>query len=105
MSERTLSISEAQKDLTQLPDQLIDGEQSITVTRYGKPVMTVVSSDTYKTLLQTIETLQEKVEALQETLEILHDEDAMEAFRRGVADIEAGRVYDMEDVFKELGWE
>ncbi|HCI82114.1 MAG TPA: type II toxin-antitoxin system Phd/YefM family antitoxin [Ktedonobacter sp.] len=104
MSERILSISEAQKDLTQLPDQLTNGEKSITVTRYGKPVMTVLSSEAYKSLLETIETLQEKVEALQETLEILQDEETMKAFRQGVADMEAGRTHRLEDVLKEWGW-
>ena len=104
MPEHTLSISEAQKDLTQLPEQLAESDQAIIVTRYGKPVMTLLSSDTYKSMLETIETLQEKVEALQETMEILRDEDTMNAFRQGVADMEAGRTYRLEDVLKEWGW-
>ncbi len=45
------------------------------------------------------------VEALQETLEILQDDELMAAFRRGVKDMEEGRVKPLDDVLRELGWE
>src|SRR5579863_6408204 len=44
-------------------------------------------------------------EAILETLEIMQDEELMEAFRRGVKDIEEGRVISLDDALKELGWE
>ena len=96
MSEQTLSISEAQKELTQLPDQFEEGLDVVTVTRYGKPVMTILSSDTYKKLRETLD-------ALLETIEIQQDEELMVAFRQGVEDIKASRVAPWEDVKKELG--
>jgi PHD/YefM family antitoxin component YafN of YafNO toxin-antitoxin module len=88
MTEHTLSISEAQKELTRLPDQFSEETDAFTVTRYGKPVLAILPFDTYQTMRATINALQEKIQALQETLEILHDEELMAAFGRGVQDIE-----------------
>jgi PHD/YefM family antitoxin component YafN of YafNO toxin-antitoxin module len=76
--------------------------QVVTVTRYGKPVMTILAAHTYKALQKTIEKLQEEVDGLLETLEILKDEETMAAFHRGVEDIKAGRVIPWEEVKKEL---
>lgn len=42
-------------------------------------------------------------EGLLETLDILSDPDAMEGIRRGLADIEAGRLIDHEEVGRRLG--
>jgi PHD/YefM family antitoxin component YafN of YafNO toxin-antitoxin module len=39
MSEHILSISEAQKKLTRLPEQFEKDPEAVRVTRYGKPVM------------------------------------------------------------------
>ena len=50
----------------------------------------------------TIDPLQEHVDGLVETWEILQDEETIEAFRRGVQDIEAGRVTPWKEVKKEL---
>jgi len=105
MSEQTLSISDAQKELTRLPDQFEQEPEAVTITRYGKPVMTLLPFEAYTHLLKTISRLQEEVEALQETLEIVQDEETMEAFREGVEDIKAGRTIPLEEAFKELGWE
>ena len=57
MSERILSISEAQRELAQLPDQFEEGLDVVTVTQSGKSVMTILSSDTYKELRETIDAL------------------------------------------------
>ena len=70
----------------------------MTVTQDGKPIMTILPSNTYKELLET-------VELLLETLEVPKDEELMAAFREGVRDIEEGRVKPWEQVKKELGWE
>ncbi len=103
--EHTLSISEVQREITRLPDRFEQEPKAVTVTRYGRPVMAILPFDRYKTLLETVDVLTEKVESLQETLEILHDEELMEAFRRGVQDIAEGNVKSLDDVLKELGWE
>ncbi len=102
MTKHTLSISEAQKELTRLPERLLEEEDTITVTRYGKPIMAILPFNTYRTMQDTIDILQEKIQALQETLEILQDEELMAAFHRGVQDIEKGRVQSWEEVKKEL---
>ncbi len=98
MTEHTLSISEAQKELTRLPEQFEEGSEAVTVTRYGKPVMTILPYNTYKSLLEAIE-------ALQETLEILRDEELMSEFREGVKELAEGKGESLDDVLKELGWE
>ncbi len=98
MSEQILSISEVQKELTRLPDQFEEGLETVTVTRYGKPVMTILPSDTYKKLRET-------VDALLETLEILKDEELMASFRQGVKELEEGKGEPLDDVLQRLGWE
>lgn len=96
MPEHTLSISEAQKELTRLPEQFEEEPEAVTVTRYGKPVMTILPFNTYKSLLEIIE-------ALQETLEVLHDEELMAAFRESVKALQNGEMVDWEDAKRELG--
>ena len=95
MSERTLSISEAQKELTRLPDEFEEGLEAITVTRYGKPIMAVLSFSTYESLLGTLE-------SLQETLEVLQDKDLMTAFRESMRALQDGETVDWEDAKREL---
>ena len=96
MSEHILSISEAQKELTRLPEQFEEGQEAVTVTRYGKPVMAILPYDTYKSLLEAID-------ALLETLEILKDEELMAAFRESVEALKSGETVDWEDAKRELG--
>ena len=98
MSEHTLSISEAQREFTRLPDQFEEELDAVTVTRYGKPVMAIIPFNTYKSLLETIE-------ALQETIEVLQDEELMASFREGVKELAEGKGEPLDKVLKELGWE
>ena len=96
MSEQILSISEAQKELTRLPEQFEEGPEAVTVTRYGKPVMTILPYNTYKSLLEAIE-------ALQETIEILQDKELMAEFHESVEALKNGETVDWEDAKRELG--
>ena len=106
MSEQILSISEAQKELTRLPVQFEEEPEAVTVTRHGKPVMTNLPYNTYKSLLET-------VDSLLETIEILQDEELMAAFRKSVKALQNGEMVNwvdakresLDDVLKELGWE
>lgn len=98
MSKHTLSISEAQRELTRLPEQFEEESDAVTVTRYGKPVMTILPYDTYKSLLETID-------SLLETIEILQDEELMAAFRESVKELSEGKGEPLDDVLRELGWE
>ena len=96
MPEHILSISEAQKEITRLPEQFEEEPEAITVTRYGKPVMAILPYNTYKSLLEAID-------ALLETLEILKDEELMAAFRESVEALKSGETVDWEDAKRELG--
>jgi len=98
MSEHTLSISEAQRELSGLPEQFEDELEAVTVTRYGKPVMAILPFQTYKSLLETIE-------ALLETIEVLQDDELMASFREGVKELADGQGEPLDKVLKELGWE
>jgi len=96
VKEQTLSISEAQKEFTRIPDQFEEELEAVTVTRYGKPVMAILPFNTYKSLLETID-------SLIETLEILQDEELMAAFRESVKALQNGETVDWEDAKRELG--
>lgn len=98
MPETTYSISEIREQIMRLPERFEEDPEAVTVTRHGKPVMTILPSESYRALIELVETLQE-------TLEILQDDELMAAFRRGVKDMEEGRVKPLDDVLKELGWE
>jgi len=101
MTEHTISISEAQTKITRLPEQFAEDPEAVTVTRHGKPVMTILPYDTYKRIQEALET----IESLQETLEILQDEELMAAFRQGVKELAEGKGRPWEEVKKELGLE
>jgi PHD/YefM family antitoxin component YafN of YafNO toxin-antitoxin module len=95
MKETTLPISEAQREITNLPDRFTEELEATIVTRSGKKVMAILPYHTYQALLETIE-------SLQETLEIVQDEEMMAAFRKGLEEIERGETVAWEDVEKEL---
>src|SRR6266550_4028764 len=105
MKEHTISISEAQNKITQLPEQFGEEPEAVTVTRHGKPVMAILPFNTYRSLLEQLDTALEKLDALEETLEILHDEELMASFREGVQELAEGKGRPWEDVKKELGLE
>ena len=105
MKEHSISISEAQNRITQLPEQFSEEPEAVTVTRHGKPVMAILPFNTYRSLLEQLDTALEKLDALEETLEILHDEELMASFREGVQELAEGKGRPWEDVKKELGLE
>lgn len=96
MAEQTLSISEAQRELTSLPEKFEEGLEAVTVTRYGKPVMAILPHESYREL-------REAIDSLLETLEILQDQEMMAAFREGVQALQKGELVDWEDAKRELG--
>lgn len=98
MHEDTYSISEIREAITRLPEQFEEDTDVVTVTRHGKPVMTILPTSTYKEM-------QEMIDSLLETLEVMRDQELMAAFRQGVKDIEEGRIKPLDEVLKELGWE
>ena len=105
VKEHSISISEAQNKITQLPEQFGEEPEAVTVTRHGKPVMAILPINTYRSLLEQLDIALEKLEAIEETLEILHDEELMASFREGVQELAEGKGRPWEDVKKELGLE
>jgi prevent-host-death family protein len=57
MWSKTLTIVEARNRLTKLPEELNAeaGTSAVTVTRRGRPVMTVMSHDLYESIMETME--------------------------------------------------
>ena len=98
MAERIMSISEVQDIFPYLPEQFDRNLELITVTRDGKPVMTILPYDVYQSLLDNLE-------SLEETLEIMQDEELMAALREGIEAMERGETVAWEDVQRELGLE
>src|SRR5437762_11884743 len=91
VKEHSISISEAQNKITQLPEQFGEEPEAVTVTRHGKPVMAILPINTYRSLLEQLDIALEKLEAIEETLEILHDEELMASFREGVEELAEGK--------------
>jgi len=98
MAERTFPISEFQDKITYLPEQFDLKPEAITITKDGKPIMTILPYDVYQSLL-------EKLESLQETLEIMQDEELMASLREGIEAMERGETVAWEDVQRKLGFE
>ena len=84
---KQMQITEARRKLNELYKEL-DPQDTISITSRGKQVYALMSWETY--------------EAINETLSILGDPELMESFKKGIKDIQAGRVTDWEEVKKEL---
>jgi hypothetical protein len=81
MKEKILSISEVEKEIINLPKQLVAGKLSVVaVTCDGKPTLAILSYEVYKRLLEVID-------ALQETLEICQDPTQMATLRNSLAEL------------------
>lgn len=87
MTAGTLDITEARKQFNHFDDLLRD-EHIIKITKHGKDAFAVVDIDYLETII--------------ETLDILSDPEATKALKRGLEDIENGRLHDHDDVKKEL---
>ena len=86
---KTVPFTEARTRLSELFDEVEQQHEHVIVTRNGRPTAVVVSADEY--------------EALEETLEILGDEETLTALRESEADVQAGRVFELGAVRRELG--
>ncbi len=84
---KQMQITEARRKLNELYKEL-DPRDTISITSRGKQVYALMSWEMY--------------EAIDETLSILGDPELMESFKKGIKDIQAGRVTDWEEVKKEL---
>ena len=84
---KQMQITEARRKLNELYKEL-DPQDTISITSRGKQVYALMSWEMY--------------EAIDETLSILGDPELMESFKKGIKDIQGGRVTDWEEVTKEL---
>lgn len=88
---QTLPITKAREELTKLVNKANKTMDEFIITVSGVPRAVLISSAEY--------------ESWKETNEIMADPGLMKAIKEGEADIKAGRVYDWDDVKKELGWD
>jgi len=88
---RVLSIMEARKQLTSLPETLMhDGEIDVVeVTRRGKPVLAVMPWELY--------------EAVTETLEVMEDRELLAQLRQSINEIGEDGLIPWERAKTELG--
>lgn len=86
---KTLPITEARANLTTLVNRANKRLDEFVITVNGKPAAVIMSVAEY--------------ESWKETNEILADKSLMKAIRQGEKDLQEGRMYDWEDVKKELG--
>jgi len=87
----TLSIMEARKQLTSLPETLFHNGQLevLEITRRGKPVLAVLPWELY--------------EAISETLEVLGDKELMAQLRQSILEIDSDKLISWQDAKQELG--
>ncbi len=87
----TLSIMEARKQLTSLPETLFhDGQLDVLeITRRGKPVLAVMPWELY--------------EAVSETLEVMGDKELMARLRQSILEIDSDKLISWQDAKQELG--
>ena len=86
---RVVPLTEARASLSDLLDAVEHEHEQVLITRNGKPVGLLVSPDEW--------------ESMEETIEILGDPEAMARLAESERDVEAGRVYEWEDVKRDLG--
>ena len=87
----TLSIMEARKQLTSLPETLFNNGQLdvLEITRRGKPVLAVLPWELY--------------EALSETLEVMGNKELMAQLRQSILEIDSDKLISWQDAKQELG--
>ena len=82
-----LTITEARRQLLDLPDELND--EPVIITKHGKPVMAALSFEQYESLL--------------ETLSILSDRNFANQLQESIAQAERGEIISWEEAKAKLG--
>jgi antitoxin YefM len=81
---KIVPFTEARSGLTELLDEIERVHQHVVITRNGRPSAVMMAQDEYDSLI--------------ETLEVLADQEAMADLAASQRDVDAGRVFDLEDV-------
>ena len=84
-----ISIVKARSMLTQLSERLAEQNRAVALTRYGKPVLAVMPWELFESII--------------ETMEIMGDPDMMAALRRGIRDVQEGKLTSLDQARSELG--
>ena len=83
-----LPITEARAKLTQIANDLVDSQDTVTVTNRGKPMMTLIGYEMY--------------ESIMESLEILSDPELMAQLRQSLREARSGDVIGLDEVERDL---
>lgn len=86
---RIVPFTEARARLTELLDDVQARHEHVVITRKGRPAAVVVSPEEW--------------EALEETIEVLQDDELLAALRESEEDVQAGRLFSLDEVRRELG--
>jgi antitoxin YefM len=86
---RVVPFTEARARLTELLDDVEARHEHLVITRKGRPAAVVVSPEEW--------------DAIEETLETLQDDELLAALRESEKDVEAGRLFSLDEVRRELG--
>ena len=81
---RTLPLSEVKAKLSEVVDEVVTTHERVTVTRNGRPVAVVLSTD--------------DLQAIEETLAILSDPAAMREIEQGRAAIASGDLVTKDEI-------
>jgi prevent-host-death family protein len=81
---KTLPLSEVKAKLSEVVDEIVTTQERVTVTRNGRPVAVLLSTD--------------DLEAIEESLAILSDPAAMRQIEQGRAAIADGDVANREEI-------
>ena len=81
---RTLPLSEIKAKLSEVVDEIVTTQERVTVTRNGRPVAVLLSTD--------------DLEAIEEALAILSDPAAMREIEQGRAAIASGDVATKDEI-------
>ncbi len=85
---KELTMVDARRELTKLPEQLEAEPATIAVTRRGKPVLAIMTWEDYQ--------------SIQETLEILSDTEAVEQLRESIREVREGKTISWDEAKKRV---
>ncbi|MDD9988218.1 MAG: type II toxin-antitoxin system Phd/YefM family antitoxin [Spirochaetaceae bacterium] len=85
---RELPITEARARLTQIANDLVDSQDTVTVTNRGKPMVTLIGYEMYESII--------------ESLEIMSDPELMAQLRQSLREARSGDVISLDQVERTL---
>ncbi len=81
---KVLPLSEAKQQLSKIVDAVAKRDEKVTITRNGKPAALIISPQEY--------------EGLEATLEIMSDPEFMADIRRGLRNLDEGKVLTQREI-------